>query len=147
MSDQTVLDQFGQLIVRNVRDEMIVWFDQTATGIRRDIYSRYLLTRLQSLSPECLDFIKELLPTLVDGTIATFLQQFDLEDRLRIEMRTASGTFIDLNEVTEGLEAEYSFPEGWAVTFSHQRPDTFRQEAERQFNQSSKLSENETHDK
>ncbi len=130
MSNQTMLDQFGQYIVHRVRDDMIAWFDQAIAGERRDIYSAYLHSRTQRLSPECLAFVHDLVPHIVDGTIGVFLQQFDVDQTLRLEMRDASGAYVNLAHLTDGLEAEYGYNEGWAASFSRERKDVLTVEAE-----------------
>jgi hypothetical protein len=133
MADKVLLDTFGRLLVQNVRDEMIQWFDAATTHQRRDIYSRELAEHFQTLSPEARIAISELVPLLVDETISVFLQQFDLEERLRLEMQDTDGTYVNLLELTDGLEAEYRVVEGWAASFSTQRHDSIRPKADERF--------------
>jgi hypothetical protein len=140
MDEQKVLlDQFGRLVVQYVRDEMIAAVDQAFAGERRDIYSKYLYSLMQDLSPECLSFARKLVPHVVDSTIAVFLQLLSEEDVLRLEMRDAHNIYVDLSTLTDSLEAEYSFSKGWALSFSRERPDTISVEAARLFDHNSDL--------
>jgi antirestriction protein len=134
MEDKAALvNGFGQLVVRYVRDEMIAGVDQGLAGQRRDIYSQHLYMLAQQQSPETLAFVQELIPHIVDSTIAVFLQMFETHDTVQLHIRQNDGSFANILELTDGLEGEYASQGGWAQEFTNQRPDSIDAAAEQAF--------------
>jgi hypothetical protein len=131
MNDKDILNNFGQLVVNRVRDDVILSIDKAILGDRKDIFSKHLQSMAEGFTSEQLVFTYELIPHLVDNTIAMFLQLFDVDQALQVNIQNSEGQYVDLSTLTDSIEAEYSHSEGWVNMFSEQRPDSIRKEARR----------------
>ncbi len=112
-----ISDKFGKLIVEYVRDSMISYLDLAQQGQRGDIYGKKIHSKLIKMDDTSLEVSNEMVPFIVDHTISGFLQIFDLEDQWEIAYIENEKITL-LHEILEGLQAEYSYSEGWPKQFS-----------------------------
>ena len=126
---EALLNQLGALITKRVRDEMISHIDQALEGNRPDIYSRqlYSLSKSKLLTTE--EVVRKLVPYIVDGTIGVLLQLIDSDDFISLNVRS-NDILIDTKSLTESLEAEYRFSDGWINRYSSTRQDEITAQAE-----------------
>jgi hypothetical protein len=134
MEDKAALvNGFGQLVVRYVRDDIIETTDKALAGQLRDIYSQHLYMLAQQQSPETLAFVQELTPHIVDATIGVFLQMFETQDTVELHIRQEDGSFVNILQLIDGMEAEYRGSDGWVELFTKQRLDGIYAAAEQAF--------------
>ncbi len=115
-----VLDHFGNVLARRVRDEAISDWDMILDGRMKDASSQAIraeLERLQ-LSNEELEFLRRLIPRIVDTTIHHLLWTLEQEESIDIAVKTAVDAVPSLREVSDGLAGELY---GWIPRFSKQR--------------------------
>lgn len=124
-----IADKFGKLIVEHVRDSMISYLDLAQQGKRGGIYGRKIHSKLLQMDDTSLEAFNEMVPFIVDCTISGFLQIFDLEDQWEIAYIENEKITL-LHEILEGLQAEYSYSEGWPKQFSQTREDLITKEAD-----------------
>lgn len=129
--NQELLECLGQLIVTRVRDAMISSMDEALAGKRKDIYSKQLFELYQPATPEELERVSMMIPHVVDSTIEVFLQAIDHYGDLQLSIKDDQGTFVDALDLTEALEGEYGWDEGWKYSLTRERPDVICQEAVR----------------
>jgi hypothetical protein len=135
---EALLDQLGALLVTRVRDEMISHIDEALEGKRPDIYSRqlYHLSKSQSLTTK--EFVQLVIPYVVDGTIGVLLQLIDTEDSIALSVKS-NDKLINTKSLTESLEAEYGFSDGWINRFSKVRKDEITARADAEYSENVKL--------
>lgn len=129
MDPQVALVRLGKLITNEVRDPTISDLDDAFKGIPPDIYSKHIYSKVQELPPECLPFIQELIPYIVDMTIRSFLSLFDEHQQEVVLQIKDTTSLVDAAAATESLVGEYSG--FWVRAFITERSNTLRTEAER----------------
>jgi hypothetical protein len=116
-----------------VRDKNIEDIDESLAGQLRDIYSQHLYMLAQQQSPETLAFVQELTPHLVDSTIRAFLLMFETQDTVELHIGQDDGSFVNILQLIDGMEAEYMGSDGWVELFMKQRLDGIYAAAEQAF--------------
>ena len=117
-----ILDQFGMLLMKRVRDMSINELDQCLTNQPKDVLEKRaheifgdneLVKRMVSL----------FIPIVVDTVIHYFLWMLEDEKGLRLSFETSSGVTQNIREFSDGLSGEIATSEGWVVRFSKERYD------------------------
>lgn len=128
MTDDQLLDILGLRLVRDVRDRVIDGIDGAVIGKYGHVYARDLKQQHEALDESAQAFIRDLTPYIVDDVLVTLLQVLDAElikpneqRELQLTVSDAAGQWINVSELSDGLEAEYAGQGGWIDRFSGQR--------------------------
>jgi hypothetical protein len=116
-SDQSVLDEFGKLLIEHVRDKTI----QEQQGIISGKMARYediygAIDGLK-LEPQQFEVIGRLLMDAIERTVGNFLSFFD-ENNYGMIFRDEEGREHDIQAMSDGLVGELYTEDGWIARFS-----------------------------
>ena len=111
-----VLNYFGEILIRDVRDKTIHRFDMRINGKMQDENSQELFEKVSKLNEDSIRLIGEIIPQVVDLSIHNMLCMF--EENMEIEVRVENEC---ISEITDGLAGELYSEDGWIQKFSKQR--------------------------
>jgi hypothetical protein len=120
-----LLDAFGRLLMRRVRDPAIRDWDGILDGRMRDMRSRWLQRRLELLTTEQRAVLRDLIPEIVDTTLHYLLYALEDEDSVSVGKRAGGAAVADIRQVAAGDLQGYLYE--WAPRFSaerHGEPDS-----------------------
>jgi hypothetical protein len=120
---QPVLDEFGQLLMAQVRDQTLADLQRVVSGKMADESSRNLFDEFKKLNPESCEFVKKLLVVTVDAAIARFLYFLD-DFQIEVRFRTSEGEQHDVRAISDGLHGEIWTEDGWIKRFSKFNADS-----------------------
>ena len=110
------LDKFGKVFIEEARDRSIRLFDKRIHGSMRDEGSQKLFGKVNSLSDDAQDVIKEIIPDVVDLCLHNMLNLFEENEDLQIIVDGEN-----LNDMSDGLAGELYTSDGWIHRFSNER--------------------------
>ena len=110
------LDKFGRVFIEEARDRSIRLFDKRIHGSMRDEESQKLFGKVNSLSDDAQDVIKEIIPDIVDLCLHNMLNLFEENEDLQIIVDGEN-----LNDMSDGLAGELYTSDGWIHRFSNER--------------------------
>ena len=111
-----VLNYFGEILIRDVRDRTIRRFDMRINGKMQDENSQELFEKVSKLDEDSIRLIGEIIPQVVDLSIHNMLCMF--EGNMEIEVRVENEC---ISEISDGLAGELYTEDGWIQKFSKQR--------------------------
>ena len=119
---QEVLDYFGEVLVKNVRDYTISEWDRDIVRKNATVRAgKILYEKFKNCTPEQLELIRWLIPQVVDTTLHYFLCMFEQEENIDIAV-TLDGEYIErLQDISDGLCGELYTEDGWISRFSKER--------------------------
>lgn len=124
--DQKAADLFGELLMSQVRDHEIQFWDELLAGQTKYFNYRKVYEGLrQSLDAEQLEAVRDLIPYVVDNVIAHFLAMLEDGKKIEVAVHVEGETVSSLDEVTDGLESELYGEEGWIARYSKKGYDPF----------------------
>src|SRR5712691_10291474 len=103
---KTVLDEFGERLIRNARDVPIRQFDATVSGHMKDAESKQLYQELSVLPPKQLELVRKIFIRAVDETLHHVLRTFEQNKDLDIVTTSSDGTKVSLTDKSDGLSGE-----------------------------------------
>lgn len=111
------LDLFGEILMKNVRDEAIEQWRMTIQGKMKSEESQRI-HNLISLSGQN-ELINELVPKIVDTTLHHLL--WILEQNKSIDVTINDGNkAVSIKEISDGLAGELYTEDGWINRFSNE---------------------------
>lgn len=119
---KAALDKFGQVLVRNVRDEAISDWEMIVSGHTKSQRAQELRDRLSGFSDEQRQVFLSLVPEVADTVLHHLLRCLEEEDDIELAV-TADGERVQsLRDVSDGLPGELYTDEGWIARFSETKP-------------------------
>ena len=114
--EKKVLNQFGKLLMEEVRDGVIYDLHQIIEGNFVSEQNKYLqsIIKKSKIKKEDLEII---VTEMIDKTIFSFLFMFDMNEEFSIVANTGK-TVKNLAEVSDGLAGEIYSDEGWIKKYS-----------------------------
>jgi len=119
--EQRALDEFGSLLIKRVRDEVIIDWDAIVEGRMKSPHAQRIHARLASLSAEELDVIRWLIPQIVDTALHHLLWTLEQVKWVTVGVRTEAGFVPNLADASDGLPGELYSAAGWIARFTTQR--------------------------
>ena len=110
------LNEFGEVLIKEVRDRTIRLFDKKVQGMMRDRDSQLLFEKISKLSEEQKLLISEIIPQVVDLSLYNILCMFEEHDEFQI-VRDGE----NIADISDGLSGELYTSDGWIEKFSEQR--------------------------
>jgi hypothetical protein len=116
----SALDELGRLLMERVRDPSIAQCDKLVQGELKTALSKKIN---DSLTGQSVDHavVHDLIPVIVDTTIAYLLNMIDQEDAIDIVIRLQSSKPLFLKPLEDGLEGWLYGDDGWIKKLSSQR--------------------------
>lgn len=119
------LVHFGKELVKSVRDWAISEIDGILDGKSPAPGDAPIRREMEGLDPRAQEFIKKLVPMIVDTTLhyVMFMFEHPTHHGIRIAVTTSDGeVFPDLNAQSDGLAGDLL---AWVQVYSKQRRQTF----------------------
>ncbi|MCM3125997.1 MULTISPECIES: epimerase [unclassified Mesobacillus] len=110
------LDLFGEILMKNVRDEAIEQWEMTIQGKMKSEESQSV-HNLISLSGQS-ELINDLVPKIVDTTIHHLLWTLEQEEAIDITINNGNKP-VSIKEMSDGLAGELYTEDGWINRFSN----------------------------
>jgi hypothetical protein len=111
------LDQFGRLIVEEVRDRTIHDWNKIVDGQMQGRTGQAVREMLTSFNPEQIGIIHRLIPQIVDGTLHFALWNLSETEWLSITVQAEDGSVINLRDISDGLHGDLL---DWILRFSNE---------------------------
>ncbi|MBD7966648.1 hypothetical protein [Paenibacillus gallinarum] len=117
MNEREAIDEFGKVLMNDLRDKSIDFFELLVGRKWKSPSLQKLQTDLQSFNEEQIEIIRRILIRSVDSGIHDFLfklqDQADFDNEIEI---TIQG--VNIISASDGLHGELFTEDGWYVKFS-----------------------------
>lgn len=110
------LNEFGEVLIKEVRDRTIRLFDKKVKGMMKDKDSQFLFEQINKLSEEQQLLISKIIPQIVDLSLHNILCLFEEHDEFQIIIDGEN-----IANISDGLSGELYTSDGWIEKFSEQR--------------------------
>ena len=110
------LNEFGEVLIKEVRDRTIRLFDKKLQGEMKDKDSQLLFEKVNKLSKEQQLLICEIIHQIVDLSLHNMLCVFEEHDKFQIVIDGEN-----IADISDGLSGELYTSDGWIEKFSEQR--------------------------
>ena len=110
------LNEFGEVLIKEVRDRTIRLFDKKLQGVMKDKDSQLLFEQVNKLSEEQKLLINKIIPQIVDLSLHNMLCMFEEHNEFQIVIDREN-----IAEISDGLSGELYTSDGWIEKFSEQR--------------------------
>jgi hypothetical protein len=114
--DAKFLDLFGEILIKNVRDEAIEQWDMTIQGKMKSEESQRL-HNLISLSGQS-ELINDLVPKIVDATLHHLLWTLEQDESIDVTINDGNKP-VSIKDISDGLAGELYTEDGWINRFSN----------------------------
>jgi len=115
-----LLNQFGQFLMQNVRDETISEWDMILNGTMKGDDANKVREILKPLSKENVLLIERILPEIIDSVLHNLLFSIEQEEDVDFSVETPTG-IIKLSEESDGFAGELYSEDGWISKYSKER--------------------------
>jgi predicted PhzF superfamily epimerase YddE/YHI9 len=113
-----MLDRFGEILIRRVRDKAINDWEKTINGKMKSPSAARIRDLLSGFSIQQVEILERLIPEVVDTTLHHLLWTLEQLDSLKIVISDQDGTTYDIKEISDGLPGELYGDHGWITRFS-----------------------------
>jgi len=124
MNENTVLDEFGQLLIASVRDPGISKLESFMRGELKSHSAQTMWESVKDFTPQQREVLRKIVIWSIDRTMHDFLWMFEQSENFSIGTSPSSGGSVKLAEVSDGLGGELYSEDGWISRFS-QFPEGF----------------------
>ena len=119
MSDN-ILDNFGEVLMRSVRDRTISNWDKILNGKMKGLSAQQVMEKTEEFSEEQKEILKWIIPKIVDVGLHNFLAMIEEYEDINVEVVT-NGERGNIRELSDGLAGELYTEDGWISKFSKER--------------------------
>jgi hypothetical protein len=117
LNPQSLLSEFGESLMHDVRDRTLKTYQATDRGHARSAPLLALHTALTELSPEDRAVVAEIVARFVDESIFNLLSTIEANPRFDLIVRDGESE-CSLVEASDGLGGEMFSELGWIARFS-----------------------------
>ncbi len=114
---RTLLDEFGETLIAQVRDNACDFLQRVISGKMRDKVSAKEFTEYKSLDSESAKVLQRFLMIAVDACLVQFLHFID-EKELDVFFTTTQNLRVEIRTLSDGLVGEVHNDGGWFARFS-----------------------------
>ncbi len=111
------LDHFGEMLVRDVRNEIVSHWRRILNGQMKDPRLGSLAELLASNDPACFGLIHELLPRIADTALFYLLRTLESESTIEVAVQIKDERVPSIRETSDGLAGELYGSRGWLERF------------------------------
>ena len=110
------LDEFGKILINDVRDRTIRNIDSIISGKMKDSESQVIYKKISNFGEDEKLLINILIPKIIDFSIHNMLEMFEENEKIELIINGKN-----LAEISDGLAGELYTEDGWIQKFSEQR--------------------------
>jgi len=121
MSNDPLLDKFGELLMKRVRDKAIADWERIVGGQMKGVTAERVRQQLASFNDEEKATVLKLVPQIVDSTIHHLLFTIEQENSIEVRVSDANLPPQNVREASDGLSGEPYGNNGWIARFSSRR--------------------------
>ncbi len=114
-TDVEILDKFGQIVTRDVHDELF-YFISSDLGVLAQ--SEGVMNLFANMSQIQKKELESYIDGLLTDSIFQFLKIFDENSQFKLIFEDEDGRVKDLNKISDMLKAEPLIENGWIQRFS-----------------------------
>ena len=114
---QEILDEFGKLIINNIFDESLTYYESLRTKTTKWNIGQEYSEIIDKLSEHDKDILFTYIKSILSASIFSFLQIFEENSNFKI-IYEDNKKIVDLNKISEMLKAEHHGENGWIERFS-----------------------------
>jgi hypothetical protein len=118
-----LLDKFGELLMRRVRDKAIGDWERIVAGQMRGASAERVRQQIASLAPQQTEILLKLIPQIVDTTLHHLLWTVEQEQSVDLVLKDEQGVAHSAQEASDGLPGELYGDQGWIARFSTKPKD------------------------
>jgi hypothetical protein len=111
------LDIFGKFLISHIRDGVIAEAEALLSGDSMRANSYKITQKLEGLSPEDINNVRELITKSVDYALSNFLSELQSDEHQEPHVKIMVGD-TDISKVETFLQGELHSDEGWIERFS-----------------------------
>ena len=117
MKNKDILDEFGKIVIEDIYDDGLNFFDALSTGTTKWGTDKEYTEVLQRMPQEDQKILRQYIVSVYRTSIFGFLDIFETREQFKI-IHHKNGKQTDLVEISEMLKAEIHGEEGWIARFS-----------------------------
>lgn len=110
------LQDFGKVFIEDVRDRTISDIDMIIGGKYLNKSDLDIAKKFSSLDIESQEFIKMLIPEIIDNCLHNFLNMFEEHEEIGLLFKGQN-----LNQISDGLSGELYTEDGWIHNYTKER--------------------------
>ncbi|EFP97769.1 hypothetical protein [Vibrio caribbeanicus] len=118
MTNDKLLEKFGQILMTEVRDKAIEKYEMIVSGRMKSAAAIEFNKQLSALSDDQLSLIREVVVNSIDDAIHNFLWVIEQHED-HVELICSEGASkANMNDISDGLSGEIYTENGWIALFS-----------------------------
>ncbi|AIQ49128.1 hypothetical protein R70723_26885 [Paenibacillus sp. FSL R7-0273] len=126
MGGKEKLDDFGELVINQVRDRTIEQWEKILTGQLKSKRAVNVYEEAQlRLDGPALEMVTGLVNQIVDSTLHNVLDLFEQEEKIKLLFKGSGSEEdtgeVEIKELSDGLAGELYTEDGWILKYS-QKP-------------------------
>ena len=123
MNEQKLLEEFGKILMNDVRDWVILINEQTSSGEMGGKGSNIWYEQIETLTDDQKGLLLSFAKRSVDYTLHHFLWMLQQHENLKLIIKNEeTGEEVNLEKISDGLCGELYTEEGWIERFSQYPP-------------------------
>ncbi|ARN84928.1 hypothetical protein [Candidatus Nucleicultrix amoebiphila] len=123
MSKKELLEKFGRILIKDVRDEVLEKNDLIASGQMGGKENQEIYEKIRDLDEKEKEFIRQFAKQAIDSTIHHFLWMIEQNEEYDlVKYNKDKSETISLRDTSDGLCGELYTEEGWIERFSKYPP-------------------------
>jgi len=111
--EKSQLDEFGEILVSNVRDKTIGHWERVVMGTMKDSESQQIFRELNKLDVDTKNLIQSLVYKVTDTTLHYLLWTIEQNEGLDVTLNQRA-----LKNLSDGLAGELYTEDGWIGRFT-----------------------------
>ncbi len=121
MTNDEILEKFGQVLISEVRDETIDKFQMIASGSMKSVPALELHRKLNTFSEDQLSVIRQVVVSSIDDVVHNFLWMLEQhEDDIVLSCgEDKSSKKENVMELSDGISGEIYTDDGWIAKYSN----------------------------
>jgi hypothetical protein len=121
--EKKVLDEFGKLLMQQVRDYSIQGCIGVINGDKRNPAYREIAEMMDELNQDQKDLILQFSAKIVNGVLFDFFELLSWKHKEFKLLAISEETSYDLSKISDGLYGEMLGKKGWVERFSEYKID------------------------
>jgi hypothetical protein len=114
----STLDHFGEILMKEVRDEAIEQWEMLIDGRLKGATAEACRPGILAMTPDDRATLAALIPRIVDTTIHHLLWTLERREDVSVAVRAGGSGVPSIAAESDGLAGEVYGPDGWQARFS-----------------------------
>jgi len=117
-ADRDVLDEFGEKVIREVRDDACHFIQRVISGQMQDRTSAQYFGEYERLDAASASVLHHFLAAAVDACLVRFLHFLEVNDIEVLYRKSTGPDRVNICAISDGLAGEIHNEQGWIARFS-----------------------------